>query len=150
MNQASDANAGIDNADVQAPNANTAKKQVLITDNGDGTFDVQEMQDGQPVGDATTASSVDDAFKGIRDTLGAVSGSEPPKTGPEAENALAGATEPSVEQSSDNTEVGSGVPEAGMESDAEAKAKYAQKRGTRPKTAPSWSDYTTGGNPTAK
>jgi hypothetical protein len=114
-------------------------KAVMITDNGDGSFSVQEMADGQPVGDPVPADSVEAAMQSATDTLGGGAAAEP------ANPELAGDTgaEPNPDAAGDTAT-------ATEEPPLDEKARYAQKRGTRPKVAPNWDDYTAGGNPAAK
>ena len=113
------------------------KKQVLITDNGDGSFTVQPMAEGQPAGDAVPAKSLDEAMQSATDTLGG--GTNPDQAGD------AGAA-PNPDAGADlGGEVSPTDPAA-----ADAIAEYKNRQGTRPKAPPSWKDYSTGSNPLAK
>ena len=112
--------------------------QVMITAKEDGSFDVQPMADGQPTGDPVPVDSIDTAMQSAQDALNPVGGGE-------GDAGAAPAEGTPVEGAGDAT--GASPDEAAL---ADDKAKYAQKRGTRPKTAPSWADYANGGNPTAQ
>jgi hypothetical protein len=121
------------------------QKQVLITDVGDGTFTIQPMTDGQPSGDPVPAKSIDEALQGATDALGA-SAAPAESANPDQAGDQGAAANP------DATGDASAAPEGDQAAtdEADAKARYAQKRGTRPKVMPDWSDYQSGGNPAAK
>jgi hypothetical protein len=104
-------------------------KGILISDSGDGKFTVVELDDGKPVGDPVPAESLDEVLANVTSKIG---GGE---TGDVSE---AKPTETEIEESEP------------MEAMDEEKAKYAQKRGTRPKEAPNWQDYVNTKNPMAK
>lgn len=125
--------------DPNDPNANPSPKQVMITAEDDGTFTVQPMSNGQPAGDPMPAKSIDEAMQGASDALGATTNAQEGSQDEEAGES------PDTEAQEDAS--GEPAPDAGLE---EAKARYASKRGTRPKTPPSFGDYLTGGNPMAK
>jgi hypothetical protein len=130
------------------PDAGAGLKQVMITAKADGSFDVQPMQDGQPVGDPNPAASIDDAMQGAQDALGVSGGDQganPDQAGDQGTGDNPDATGDTV-AANDQSAV-SPDDQAAME---DAKKKYAQKRGTRPKTPPTWGDYQSGGNPAAQ
>jgi hypothetical protein len=113
----------------------------MITAKKDGTFDVQPMTDGQPTGDPVPADSIDTAMQSAQDALNPTGGDQR-----SADDTGALPAEGSADESAGDA-TGASTDEAALD---DAKAKYAQKRGTRPKTAPSWEDYANGGNPMAK
>jgi hypothetical protein len=110
------------------PNAGT-EKAVLITDKGDGTFQVQPMTGGAPDGDPVSAQSLDDAMAQVQTALGGDTGANPDQAGDQG-------TEGTVNPDAAGDQ-GAGTKAAPVD---EA-ATYAQKKGTRPKVKPSLSDY---------
>jgi hypothetical protein len=89
------------------------------------------------MGDPMPAASIDEAMKGISDMLGTGASENPDQAG----DAGAGANPDAA---------GDAAPESDAppeNSDAEA---YRARQGTRPKKAPKWDEYTSGGNPLAK
>ena len=157
MNQPIDA--GIDNTDLQGqtPGQGAADQSaltgVLISDNGDGSFNVTQLQDGQPQGEATPAASIDAAMQAATSVLSGVSNGGDTNTPSDASanpDASGDAGQGVNPDASGDQGATSPADDAAAGASDDAKAQYAKKRGTRPKTAPSWSDYMTGGNPTAK
>ena len=129
------------------PDQGAGLKQVMITAKDDGTFDVQPMQDGQPAGDPTPAGTIDEALQGATDALGAGQGAEGANPDQAGDNGAG--VNPDSAGDAGQADQGAVSPDdqAAME---DAKKKYAQKRGTRPKIAPNWNDYQSGGNPAAQ
>lgn len=108
------------------PNAAT-EKAVLITDKGDGTFQVQPMTGGAPDGDPVPAQSLDDAMAQVQTVLGGETAANPDQAG---------------DQGTEGTVNPDAAGDQGMEAaPADAAATYAQKKGTRPKIKPGLDDY---------
>jgi hypothetical protein len=107
-------------------------KQIMITANDDGSCDVQEVQDGAPVGEPVPAGTVEDALSQAGSILGG--GGEEAGAGepPVAED---GGTSAEAQSSGSTSEVPAENP------DEAAKKSFAQKKGMRPKTAPSMDDF---------
>jgi hypothetical protein len=151
MNMPQDPTAGTPDPTATDPNATSDQgaglKQVMITAKDDGSFEVQPMQDGQPSGDPTPAASIDEAFQGAQDALGVSGGDQGANPDQAGDQGAGDNPDAGGDAVAANDQGISPDDQAAME---DAKKKYAQKRGTRPKTPPSWSDYQSGGNPAAQ
>jgi hypothetical protein len=131
---------GADPATASPDQSAGVPQQALITAIGDGSFTIQSVADGQPVGEPLPVASIEEAMQGITDLLGGGASEAPPTEGelPPMEGAK---SEPAPEVSEASPE----EQTAEME-----KAEYKDRQGTRPKSKPNWKDYTSGGNPLAK
>jgi hypothetical protein len=113
-----------------APAAGEGQKKLEIIINGDGTFTVND-EAGQP----TDFGSVDELLAGIKMLAGGESAA--PEQGHETVEGTPG------EEGAESPEEAATEPPA--EGSAEdLKAKYAQKKGTRPKMRPDFTDYFSG------
>jgi hypothetical protein len=99
--------------------------QALLSSDGAGGFTIQPYQDGKPAGDPQPAKSLDEAMQSVSGIIGE------------------GGESPAPESSELAPE------EAPMPEDVEM-ANYMESQGTRPRKAPSWDQYRSGGNPLAK
>jgi hypothetical protein len=105
------------------------------------------MQDGQPAGDPVPAASIDEAMQGAQDALGVSGGAEGANPDQAGDQGAGDNPDASGDAVAANDQGVSPDDQAAME---DAKKKYAQKRGTRPRVQPDWNDYQSGGNPAAQ